>query len=152
VTRSSSGFAALVAVALGLASCDERKPISPPADDPDPAHHKGGLDSVTITQIMVAYKAAGGVTTATRTREEARRFAESLLQQIQDGTPMERLLKFSDDLGPDGKPFNDGSYSLARNSPARAAILKAAFDTPVGQVTPKPVDSGLAWHVIRRDR
>ncbi len=129
-----------------------RAPVTPPPAAPlAPDATPPGRSSVTITQIMIAYKAPHGVPTR-RTKAEAYDIAKALVAKIVAGTKMETLLALSDDLGPDGKPFNDGSYSLANDSPARPALLRAAFSTPVGHVAPEPIDSGFGWHVIRRDQ
>lgn len=107
---------------------------------------------VRFTQIMVAYARPGGITKVRRSRAEALDLARSLVARIRKGASMERLVdEFTDDRGEDGKPFNEGSYSMSRSQPAVEAIKRTAFGLDVGELADEPVDSGYAYHVIRRD-
>jgi len=125
-------------------------PPAPPAVGPGPVASRSA--TATITQIMIAYRTDRGVSTVTRTRAQAYELAVALIERIEKGESMESLLQaHTDDRGEDGKPFNRGSYTFAPSTPALPVIRRAAFDTPIGKLAPEPVDSGFAYHVIRRD-
>lgn len=125
-------------------------PSAPPAVGPGPVASRSA--TATITQIMIAYRTDRGVSTVTRTRAQAYELAVALIERIRQGESMESLLlAHTDDRGDDGKPFNRGSYTFAPTTPALPVIRRAAFDTPIGKLAPEPVDSGFAYHVIRRD-
>ena len=138
-------------LALDASGClRARAPASSPA--PSVARSRSTPTQVEFTQIMLAYARAGGVATATRTREAAFALARTLIARIRGGTSMEDLVaEYTDDRGDDGRPFNGGSYTMTRSKPAVAAIKDAAFALDVGQLSPDPIDSGYAVHVIRRD-
>ena len=106
-----------------------------------------------ITQILLTYQRQSGPTkNAKRSKEETHALAVSIIDRIRHGERMEELLvRYTDDLNPEGKPFNDGSYAITPSSAVKAAVQRAAFDTPVGEVAPEPVDTGIAYLVIRRD-
>ena len=94
----------------------------------------------------------GSVAKVARTKETALVLARELIARIRGGASMESLVaEFSDDRGDDGKPFNSGSYTIARNTPTVATLKNAAFGLAVGELAPEPIDSGSAIHVIRRD-
>jgi hypothetical protein len=146
-----------------LAACGEQaaKPTPvPPAPPPQetlrpstrpPDDVRGDAPkSVTISQVMLVYRFPDG-SQPPRTREQAYALALSLIQRAQDGAPFETLLPYSDDKDEHGLPYNGGSVSLARHSPALPVVKQAAFETPVGQVHPRPIDAGTAFLVIRRD-
>ena len=61
------------------------------------------------------------------------------------------LREYTDDRDGEGNPFNSGSYTMGRKKPANEAIKSAAFGLAVGALAPEPIDSGFAFHVIRRD-
>lgn len=140
---------ALVLQALGvLHGCAGNEPTPPP-----PAvAPRSSRATVTFTQIMLLYQRDKSAPTVTRTKEESLVLARTLIDRIQKGASMESLVvEFTDDRGNDGKPFNSGSYSMARSKPANEDIKRVAFGLDVGKLAPEPVDSGFAWHVIRRD-
>lgn len=155
----------LLLAALGLAAwlvarppegTDAPKPGTPPREappPPTPPRPPPDAHAATFTQILLLYRVEGGRTRdGKRTKAEAFELARDLIRRIRAGESMETLvLRHTDDLDDRGKPFNDGSYSLADTSPALPAVKRAAFGTRIGQVCPDPVDTGFGYVVIRRD-
>ncbi len=146
-------LAALVLALLGVASIGlTRCGGSEPKPGEPPPVVRSSPKSVTFTQIMLLYKRDKSVPTVTRSKEEALVLARTLIERIRTGESMETLVaQYTDDRGPDGKPFNSGSYSMARKNPAVESIKSTAFGLDVKKLAPEPVDSGYAYHVIRRD-
>jgi hypothetical protein len=51
-----------------------------------------------------------------------------------------------------GLAFNDGSYTIARfQTQVIASVRDAVFSLRAGELRPEPLDTGLAYLVIRRD-
>ncbi len=153
------------AIALALATCGgESKPArtgTPPPPPPPPpvssaevgAPPPGAPESVTFSQIMIVYALPKGTPGVTRTREQAWDLARDLVRRIQSGESFDALLeKHTEDRGEDGKPFNSGSYSKSwKDLGFNPLIKRIVFGLPVGGVAPIPVDSGYAFHILRRD-
>lgn len=106
----------------------------------------------TFSQIMFVYRGANGQTFK-RTRPEALALAQDMLRRIAAGEPMAVLIRnYTDDLGVDGKPFNSGSYTIARTqAQVMASVREAVFALQPGELRPEPLDTGMAFLVIRRD-
>jgi hypothetical protein len=103
--------------------------------------------------IMVRYRTEKDAQPVSRTRTEAERLAKGLIEEISSGTKMETLLKYTDDVGEDGRPYNDGSYSFdPRSGAVQAKLLEFIRGIEPGKLAPTPYDSGYGFHVIRRDR
>lgn|GEM_PF-4620248 len=148
MTRPSLAVAAL----LLLAGCGD-------GPGPTPAGARGAArgpaarnDVATFTQIMFVYRGANGATFK-RTRPEALALANEMLRRIAAGEPMAMLVRnYTDDLGVDGKPFNSGSYTIYRTQPrVMPAVREAVFRLGRGELLPEPLDTGLAFLVVRRD-
>ena len=127
-------------------------PAAAPRVEPSPTT---GARSGTanITQIMIMYDRDRGGAKARLTKREAYELAKDLIARIRKGETMESLVNtYTDDIFAEtGKPMNRGESRIAATSPAVPAIKKAAFSTGIGELAPEPIDSGLAYHVIRRD-
>ena len=135
-----------------LARRDRESPTPQPVSPPPIRTARPGDESASFLQIMIAYQRPGGVDTVRRTKPEALELARSLIERVRRGEAMEALLgEYTDDRDPEGKPFNRGSYTIARSSPTKAAIKQAVFATRIGELVPEPVDSGYAFHVIQRE-
>ena len=79
--------------------------------------------------------------------EAARKKAESIYKQIEDGASFEALAKkYSDDIG-SSKHGGDLGY-LARSDMMDPVFAKAAFALTKGQVS-KPVKSAYGFHIIK---
>ena len=136
------GFAVTLGLAVTLAACGVAERPAEKALDPERA---------AITQILLRY-ATKQHPEAGRTKAEARALAYALIERIRNGERMETvMLENTDDKGPDGRPFNDGVYLLVRGAAALPVVQKAVFDAPIGRVARDPVDTGLAYLVIRRN-
>jgi hypothetical protein len=107
---------------------------------------------VTFTQIWVGYATPNGPAHVTRTKAAARALAESLVARIRGGEPMDPLVRqFSDDREPGEEPFNGGSYTKTPAQIRDPEMRRVVFSLEVGETASAPVDSGIAFHVIRRD-
>lgn len=109
-------------------------------------------DVATFSQIMFVYRGADG-NVLKRTRPEALALAHEMLRRIAAGEPMSLLIRnYTDDVGDDGKPFNSGSYTIARDQARVMPVVRdAVFRLGRGELLPEPLDTGLAFLVIRRD-
>lgn len=147
---SRSAVAAALAVALATAlllGCgdsgtpEKPKPRPPPVADPDA--------SIEISQIMVAYEPV-----KPRSHDAAFIRAVSLIERVKSGERFENLIvEATDDLNEAGKPFNDGSYTIARrHSKTDPVLMKYILRLKPGEVGDPPYDSGQAILVVRRDR
>ncbi|HVG94223.1 MAG TPA: hypothetical protein VND21_07240 [Planctomycetota bacterium] len=146
---------ALVALALAaaLAACGDAP--TPPATPPTPAPPKllPADGTVEFTQVLVGYRVQGR-TPFQRSKSEALTRAQMVLTRAQAGEPMENLVReLTDDRNDAGDVFNRGSYTIAKSDRRVVRVLREAIlDTPVGALHHRPVDTGLAFVVFRRDR
>jgi hypothetical protein len=139
------GLAAAVA-ALALLACGNGETPTPTPPSPPPVRPA----VVTFTHVMVGY--APALATAKRSKAEARDLAHSILARIRGGERMEPLvLQFSDDREPGEEPFNGGSYTKRPEDITVPELRRVVFSLAVGQLADEPVDSGYAYHVVRRD-
>ena len=146
----------LVLIALALLGAAFAAVAGCGPDDPKPTppipRNRSTPKSVTFTQIEIDYVRSRDRPHITRTKDEARDLARKLVARIQMGESMDVLVsEYTDDRFPDGKVFNSGSYSKTRSQIANEAMRNAVFALEVGQLAPEPVDSGIAYHVLRRD-
>lgn len=149
MTRAAAALLALLALA-GCGDGDSPTGTRPPAPGPrGPAARK---DVATFSQIMFVYRGANGQTFK-RTRPEALALAQDMLRRLAAGEPMAVLIRnYTDDLGVDGKPFNSGSYTIARTqAQVMASVREAVFALQPGELRTEPLDTGMAFLVIRRD-
>lgn len=149
MTRAAAALLALLALA-GCGDGDGPAGKRPPgAGTRGPAARK---DVATFSQIMFVYRGANGMTFK-RTRPEALALANDMLRRIASGEPMAVLIRnYTDDLGVDGKPFNSGSYTIARTqTQVMASVREAVFALQPGELRAEPLDTGMAFLVIRRD-
>ena len=137
--RGSAALAAILAVLAALSACgDDRAPARRPSG---PASG----ESATFTQILLRYD-------VTRSKAEAKELSVKLIGRILGGERMEDLLlRYTDDRDEGGKPYNDGSYTIPRGSAALPVVERTVFALKAGELAPDPVDTGLAYLVVRRD-
>jgi hypothetical protein len=140
------------ALALSLGACGDDPPAPTPPTATPPAPVSPRPKTYQITMILVRYRTPG-VEDVARTHDDAKRLATRLTDEIRAGASMESLLRYTDDLGDDGRPFNGGSYSLRAGDPKVNAGLLALIETlEPGALAKEPYDSGLGFLVVRRDR
>lgn len=148
---------ALVLLASLASGCggDEPGPAPGPAPAPvAPAPRPRSRDEVaTFTQILVGYRSERFPDTFRRSAAEARAIADDLVAKLRAGASMERLVEqHTDDRNEEGKPFNDGTYTIARGvTPVMPAVEKAVFSLRKGEILPTPLDTGVAFLVLRRE-
>jgi hypothetical protein len=148
----------VIALALVFVKCDGREaPVAPAAPSPTstgpaPATPSAHPDVATFSQVMLTY-ASKRFPNFKRTKDDAADLAEKLIARLRDGDRMDLLIHdFTDDRDDDGKVYNSGTYTIARG---RTRVMKsvesAVFGLKPGAVYPLPVDTGVAFLVIRRD-
>jgi hypothetical protein len=146
VTRG--GLAALLV--LCLASCDDPKAPAPPVKPTPPISDPAA--SIEFTQILLAYVPVRELA-RTKTHDEAFSQALRLIARAKAGERFENLVvEATDDLGPDGKPFNDATVTLALKGPGDPKLKQYVLRLKVGEVGETPYDAGNAILVVRRDR
>jgi hypothetical protein len=173
-----------LAVLVALAGCAEKSgPSTPPAAAPSPAPAPAPAPAplpppppppppappappepepsrITVQHILIAFVgAASAPETVTRTKEEARTFAQELLERVRKGEDVAKLAQqFSTDPG-------GGRYSLVNNGVAKVKasdiprkqfirpFTDVAFSLKVGEaglVEYDPREAAYGWHVIKR--
>lgn len=136
------------------AACGDDPPAPPArATPPAPTRPRSRDEVATFLQIMVGYRSERFPDTFRRSASEARARADDLLEQLRAGTPMERLIaEHTDDRDDAGKPFNGGSYTIARGvTPVMPVVEKVVFSLAKGELARAPVDTGVAFLLIRRE-
>lgn len=148
---------AAAATLLPLAACDASAP--PPSGRPGTASDAPpAQETWTVTHVLVAHSGSPAPQhkDLSRTKAEALALAKSLLVDVANGRAFDELVrKFTDDRDAKQKPNTNnetpGSYTFGPGMMV-PAFEKAARDTPVGKVTPEPVETPYGYHIIRRDR
>lgn len=154
---------ALLFALLFLGSCSkpaEEPGPSVPAGDPIAALHadaaalaakpEHGADEVEVQHILIGFQGAPGIR-ATRSKEEAERFAGELLLRIQAGEDFSELVReYTDDSAP-------GIYTItkANRSQMVPGFGDVSWKLEVGEVGVSPWDakkSPYGWHIIKRLR
>lgn len=109
---------------------------------------KNSVDSVKIRHILVAYKGGERADpTITRTLEQSKQRADSILRVIKGGKKMEDLVeKFTDDPG--SKSGNKGDYGWFTEESGFVQEFKdAGFNNPVGANV--VIKTAFGYHVIQ---
>jgi hypothetical protein len=153
----AAALALVLAAALAVAACGDTSSApgaGGPAGQPASPATAGPM---TVTHFLIAFHDPQYMKDATRTKEQALAVAKSLLQDAVNGRSFDEIVeKFTDDRDrKTGKPnTNNGKPGSYTFPPPRmmAAFDKAARETPVGKITPVPVETPYGYHVIRRDR
>lgn len=110
--------------------------------------HKTSADSAKVRHILIAYKGGERADPSiTRTKEQAKAKADSLLRAIKGGKKMEDLVeKFTDDPG--SKSGNKGDYGwFSEESGFVQEFKDAGFKNPVGATV--VVETAFGYHVIQ---
>jgi peptidyl-prolyl cis-trans isomerase D len=118
---------------------------------------KMSADSAKVRHILIAYKGSGASDAVTRTKDQAKKLADSLLGVVKKGGKFEDLVeKYSDDNGkkmpPNKKPGEDytgkgGNYGwLNANSGFVPAFKDAGLDHKKGDVV--IAESNYGFHII----
>ncbi len=107
-----------------------------------------GRDYIHAADILVAYAGASRAPASiTRNKDEARKFAEELLERIRKGEDFAALARrYSDD--PIGKYRSGDLQNLGRDDKSKA-FIDVAFALKPGQLA-GPVESPFGFHVILR--
>ena len=114
----------------------------------------GAPEIASITQMLIAYRSELTAKDAsiTRSKLEAHDLAFTLLERLRKGESLTKLLgAYTDDRGPDGRPFNDGVYLILRGAGALSIVQRAVFATARGSLCEEPIDTGFAYLIYRRD-
>jgi hypothetical protein len=144
--RSATRAIAAALAALALLACGRDGGGAPPREGP------ARPTTVTFTQIWVGYATPGGPAHVKRSKEAALALATTLRRRVAAGEAMGPLVReFTDDREPGGEPFNDGSYTKTREQIPHPELRRVVFSLGVGELAAEPVDSGVAYHVLRRD-
>jgi parvulin-like peptidyl-prolyl isomerase len=155
-----------IGLALVLfAACDGKKeqpklpdppktPSTPPKPEPPAVK---GPDRVTVQHILISFEGTG--TKATRTKEEALKLAQQVLDKVKRGEDFANLVRQYSDDDPVGiyTMFNEGVQradpeEFPRNGMARG-FGDVAFSLEVGHVGVAEHDearSPYGWHIIKR--
>jgi parvulin-like peptidyl-prolyl isomerase len=142
--------------ALALAGCGDGATSTKSGGTP-PATPPTAPGQVTVTHFLIAYRSDQYMPTAKRTKEQALEVARSLLKDAAAGRSFDEIVeKFTDDRSTKtGKPNSNngkpGSYTFPPPQ-MMPAFDKAARETPVGKITPEPIETPYGYHVIRRDK
>lgn len=118
---------------------------------------KTSADSAKVRHILIAYKDSGADTSITRTKEQAKKMADSLLVLLKKGAKFTEFVdKFSNDSGkkmpPNKKegedyPGKGGDYGwLNANSSFVESFKNAGLDNKKGDLL--VVESNYGYHII----
>ncbi len=130
------------------AELHEAKPAPPPETATGTATASAELQQVEATHILVAWQGADR-SSATRSKEEARKLIDELHGKIKKGADIGELAKEHSDC-PSGKSSNGSLGSFGRGMMAKP-FEDAAFGLEVGKVS-GVVETGFGYHLIRRDK
>jgi parvulin-like peptidyl-prolyl isomerase len=130
------------------AELHEAKPAPPPQTASDTATASAELQQVEATHILIAWQGADR-SSATRSKEEARKLIDELHEKIKKGADIGELAKEHSDC-PSGKSSNGSLGSFGRGMMAKP-FEDAAFGLEVGKVS-SVVETGFGYHLIRRDK
>lgn len=152
-------------LAAALPGCSFFRSIGFAENEPDPAavardDTPDEPSHVVVQHVLVSF-AGAGVPGVTRSKEEAERLAQRVLDEARAGRDFADLVRlYTDDRG------GDGTYSMANwgvnTAPGEVERKKMvrgfgnlAFTLPAGEVGIVPYDansSPFGWHVLRRVR
>jgi len=125
----------LVVVACG----QERKPEPPKTVQPVPP------GNIRASHILISYKGASR-STATRSKEEARKLAEQILERIRAGESFEKLARTYSDCPSAEKGGDLGFFKRGRMV---KAFEDAAFALKPGELS-GIVETQFGYHIIKR--
>lgn len=146
-----------IALLLLLAGCEASKPPAPPLTPPS-APAKPEAERIVVQHILVSFAGAPRVK-QTRSKADAEKLAQELLDRVKKGEAFEELMKrYSDDSGP-------GEYGMVNHNVAPAgpneaprrgmvpAFGNVGFQLGVGEIglaVHHEKDSPFGWHIIKR--
>lgn len=112
---------------------------------------KTSADSAKVRHILIAYKGSGASPTVTRTKEQAKKLADSLLTVLKKGGKFVDLVaKYSDDGGKNSGMVNkgkDGDYGwLNAKSGFVPEFKDAGLDNKKGDIV--IAESNYGYHII----
>ena len=108
----------------------------------------GKPEDVTASHILIAYQGSSS-STQTRTKEEARKKADQVLMNVQDGQDNFAELDKKHSDGPSAPPGGDlGEFNFERMA---KPFSDAAFKLKVGKVS-GVVETEFGFHIIKRTK
>lgn len=133
----------------GTSTGTSPEPVKSPGSQPRPAPQapqEPTRDRISASHILIAYQGASR-SKATRSKDEAKKLAESVLRRVQGGADFAAIAKeTSDDAAAKASGGNLGSfdrYTMAK------PFTDAAFALGVGQ-TSSVVETEFGFHIIKR--
>lgn len=111
---------------------------------------RASAPTAEVTQIVVMFKSAKSPK-ATRSKEEARAIATSLQADLVAGRNIADLMKFTDFVDRDHKPYNKGRSRVTKDWDAAPALRDAIFATPVGGIGKGPIEIEFGFVLFRRE-
>lgn len=154
-----------IACVLVLAACDEKKPAPPPATSSTPvpsaseappaaasasAAPSSEPTAVSAQHVLVAFKGAEGAPkTVSRSKAEAKKRAEEVLEKAKAGTSFDELVNtYSDDPGSKERRGSVGKFTREKMT---KPFSDAAFALRVDGLS-EPVETKYGFHVIKRNQ
>lgn len=141
-----------------LAGCGQPEPTPPPAAQTEAAPETAAQarsaapaarpDRIAVRHVLVTYTGSSGAGFGVvRTRKEARKRAEQVLERLARGEAFEDLARA---LSDDGSKARGGFLGSGEQGTWVPAFEAAAFALQVGEVS-GIVETPFGFHVIRRD-
>lgn len=152
---------------FGPSACDEKKPAPAPAASSAPAPSASVSEAATTSatpapsssaeptavsaqHVLVAFKGAEGAPkTVTRSKAEAKKRAEEVLEKAKAGTSFDELVNtYSDDPGSKERRGSVGKFTREKMT---KPFSDAAFALRVDGLS-EPVETKFGYHVIKRNQ
>jgi len=127
------------------------EPAAPPAPAPaprpdQPGAARPGTEKVRASHVLVAYQGARR-SSATRSKDEAKKLADSLIGRLQGGAKFEDVAtQHSDDPSAKARGGDLGSFDRFTMT---KAFADAAFGLKIGQLS-GVVETEFGFHIIKR--
>ncbi len=124
---------------IAVTCVKEKEPQPPKVIQPAPP------GKIRVSHILISYRGAAG-TTATRTKQEARALAESLLVRIKAGESFEELARIYSDCPSSSRGGDLGFFGRGRMV---KEFEEAAFNLKPGEIS-GIVETRFGYHIIKR--
>jgi parvulin-like peptidyl-prolyl isomerase len=151
---------AVAGLVLGCGSEQKSKETAPPAKDTMVQKQSQEPDVITVQHILIAFQGTLPGKPVNRTKEEAQKLAEEILEKTRSGGDFDALVKeYTDDSYPGiykmanfGAMADPGKQVYSRGGMV-PAFGNVGFSLKVGEVGLAPYDprqSPYGWHIIKR--